>query len=133
MHCDCLSVDGTATGSGFGKVSFSMELTEDIDDTLRLGSNGSECFPVQGDLTLSSKPGNTTLGVNGYLCQYAGVISVQTENATLAYAQVPALGATGKFANARGTGSVSLMISNQCTMTGCPSALYLDGTTQLKP
>jgi hypothetical protein len=134
-HCTCLSIDGTATGSGFGSVSYAMDLTEDTDDTLNVGSNGSECFPVQGDLAITSKPGNTTIGLNGFLCEYAGLmISDHTLNATLTYSQEPALTETKKFATAFGTGSVSLMINeDECTMGGgCASAIYLTGTMQLK-
>lgn len=132
-HCDCVSVNGTATGSGFGSVSYAMDLTEDLDDDLALGSNGNDCFPVQGDLAITSKPGNTTLGLTGLLCEYSGALVAHTLNATLSYSQAPALTETKKFANAFGTGSVSLMISeNECTMTGCASALSLTGTMQLK-
>lgn len=71
--------------------------------------------------------------MTGLLCEYSGALVAHTLNATLSYSQAPALTETKKFANAFGTGSVSLMISeNECTMTGCASALSLTGTMQLK-
>lgn len=131
--CACTTYTGTLTGTGYGKVSAVIAITENDDDTTPDGAGG-RCFPAMGTATLTTpgaKPSVAVLGLTGALCQFE-VGTAFTVNGNFAYSQEAATGGTNKFATSFGTGNISVMESVDQATSSLPSAVSLTGILQLK-
>lgn len=133
-NCACTTLNGTLTGTGYGKVTAVLNITENDDDTAPDGVGG-KCFPSMGTATLTTpgaRPSVAVLGLTGALCQFE-VGTAFTVNGNFAYSQEAATGGTNKFATAFGTGNLSLIESgDQAVGSIFPCAVSAVGTLQLK-
>jgi hypothetical protein len=133
-HCACTTFNGTFTGTGYGKVTAAMKITEDDDDTTPDGAGGL-CFPAMGTATLTTpgtRPSVAVLRLAGALRQFE-VGTAFTVNGNFAYSQEAATGGTNKFATSFGTGNLSAVESVDQGVSGTlPSAVSVVGTLQLK-
>lgn len=130
-HCQCDTVTGTASGSGFGKVSYVAALDINNDEVTPTGANGGQCSPADGTITLSRGHDAAVLAATGTLCR-SSVGGSATGVFNLAYTQEPQFGQSGKFSKAFGTGAVQIADDESATGT-LPAAINLVGTIQLKP
>jgi hypothetical protein len=132
--CACTTFSGTLTGTGYGKVTATMAITENDNDTTLIGAGGS-CFPAVGTATLTtpgSKPSIAVLGLTGALCQFENGTAF-TVNGNFAYSQEQATGGTNKFATSFGTGNLAFMESVDQEASGIlPATVSAVGTLQLK-
>jgi hypothetical protein len=133
--CSCTTFTGTLTGTGYGKVSAVIAITENDDNTTLNGGFG-KCFPAAGTATLTTgglKPSVAVLGLAGSLCEFqAGTAS--TVNGNFAYSQEAATGGTNKFATSFGTGNLSTVesLDQAPNDNSIPAAISAVGTLQLK-
>ncbi len=130
-HCQCDTVSGTATGAGFGKVSYVAALTINNDQVTPTGVQGGRCSPADGIITTTQGRNVAVLAATGTMCKsFVGGSATAVFN--LAYAQEPQFSQSGKFVEAFGAGSV--FISDDESASGTlPAAFSLAGTVQLKP
>lgn len=134
-NCECKTITATLLGTGVGKVSATLNLTVDDDDTFPSGSNDALCYPISGPGTFTTSgknPSQAVLALSGLECQ-SFISTAFTLGGTLNYVQEPALGPSGKFIDAFGTGSLSFLESVDEAAGGVePVALSLTGTMQKK-
>ncbi|HLW71834.1 MAG TPA: hypothetical protein VKS22_14565 [Candidatus Binataceae bacterium] len=106
--CFCEQFSGTTTAPILGRSTWTVDFTENDDDTTNTG-NGGRCFPSEGELTITSAKGDIRAEISGPACQnFLGNASVTF---VLQYGQAfqidPVL-SDGKTLGLNGGGSFSL-------------------------